>query len=141
MPIFSIHGNHDDPVGDDNLSTLDQLASNNYINYFGRQNSIQNLKITPFLIKKGEIKLAIYGIGHMKDERLNLAFENQTIRFEKPLDQSGRCDESYFNILVLHQNKYKGYMVGASHRNSILDSRIPNWFNLCIWGHEHESIP
>jgi double-strand break repair protein MRE11 len=23
MPIFSIHGNHDDPVGVENLSTLD----------------------------------------------------------------------------------------------------------------------
>ena len=32
-------------------------------------------------------------------------------------------------------------MVGASLRNSILDSRVPSWFNLCIWGHEHESIP
>jgi len=32
-------------------------------------------------------------------------------------------------------------MVGASHRSSILDSRIPDWFNLAIWGHEHECIP
>lgn len=50
MPIFSIHGNHDDPTGVENISSLDQLQSNNYINYFGRQNSIQNLEIKPFLI-------------------------------------------------------------------------------------------
>ena len=87
------------------------------------------------------MKLAIYGIGHMKDERLNLAFENGTIQFERPTDDQGQIDDSYFNILVLHQNKFKGHMVGASHRNSILASRVPSWFNLCIWGHEHESIP
>ena len=102
MPIFSIHGNHDDPIGDDNLSTLDQLDSNNYINYFGRQNSIQYIRVTPFLIKKGQIKLAIYGIGHMKDERLNLAFENNSIIFEWPTNANGERDQSYFSILVLH---------------------------------------
>lgn len=32
-------------------------------------------------------------------------------------------------------------MVGASMRNSVLDSRVPPWFNLVIWGHEHECIP
>ena len=74
MPIFSIHGNHDDPVGLENLSSLDLMNSNNYINYFGRQNSIQDLEITPFLIRKGAIKVAIYGIGHMREERLNMAF-------------------------------------------------------------------
>ena len=26
-------------------------------------------------------------------------------------------------------------------RNSVLETRVPNWFNLVIWGHEHESIP
>ena len=31
--------------------------------------------------------------------------------------------------------------MGASMRDSILDTRVPNWFNLVIWGHEHESIP
>ena len=49
--------------------------------------------------------------------------------------------ESYFNILVLHQNKYKGNAVGASKRNCILESAIPPWLNLVIWGHEHECIP
>ncbi len=32
-------------------------------------------------------------------------------------------------------------MVGASMRNSVLETRVPEWFNLVIWGHEHESIP
>ena len=141
LPIFSIHGNHDSPVGENNISTLDQLNSNNYINYFGRQQSIVTLKITPILIIKGEIKLAIYGIGHMKDERLNLAFENNLVHFDKPLNELGEIDDSFSNILVLHQNKFKGHMVGASKRNSILESTIPKWFDFVIWGHEHESIP
>jgi double-strand break repair protein MRE11 len=99
------------------------------------------MKVVPFLVKKGSVKLAIYGIGHMKEERLNLALENQTIVFDRPLDEYEQADESYFNILVLHQNKYKGNAVGASKRNCILESAIPPWLNLVIWGHEHECIP
>jgi hypothetical protein len=41
----------------------------------------------PFLVKKGSVKLAVYGIGHMKEERLNLAFENGNIVFERPHDE------------------------------------------------------
>jgi double-strand break repair protein MRE11 len=57
------------------LSTLDQASSNNYINYFGKVTNIEKIEVKPILFEKGETKLAIYGIGHMNDERLNLAFE------------------------------------------------------------------
>lgn len=37
LPIFSIHGNHDDPTrdGGDLLAALDLLAISNMVNYFG----------------------------------------------------------------------------------------------------------
>lgn len=57
--------------------------------------------------------MAIYGIGHMRDERLNLAFEEGTITFKQQLDSNGEPDKSFFNLLVLHQNKYKGHGLGA----------------------------
>ena len=36
LPVFSIHGNHDDPAGDGGLAALDLLSTANLINYFGR---------------------------------------------------------------------------------------------------------
>lgn len=36
LPVFTIHGNHDDPSGDQNLSAVDVLSSCNLVNYFGR---------------------------------------------------------------------------------------------------------
>jgi hypothetical protein len=40
----------------------------------------------------------------MKDERLNIAFKEKKIRFRRP----SKNPEEYFNILVLHQNRFKG---------------------------------
>jgi len=77
LPIFWIHGNHDDPVGLDMLSTLDQASTNHYINYFAKVTNIEKIELTPILFEKGNTKIALYGIGHMRDERLNLAFEQK----------------------------------------------------------------
>ena len=43
LPIFSIHGNHDDPTregGSDALAALDLLAVTNLVNYFGRSEQV-----------------------------------------------------------------------------------------------------
>ncbi len=141
MPVFSIHGNHDDPVGLEQLSTLDQLSCNHYINYFGKVTNIEKFIIKPVLLSKGNTKIALYGIGHMKDERLNIAFENGKIQFERPINSQNRVDETWFNILVLHQNKYKGVALGASRKSCVMEETIPSWFDFVVWGHEHESIP
>ena len=49
--------------------------------------------------------------------------------------------EEWFNILVIHQNRFKGFFVGANKRDSIVEGLIPPFIDLVIWGHEHESIP
>jgi double-strand break repair protein MRE11 len=36
MPVFIIHGNHDDPSGDNKYSALDILSSAGLLNYFGK---------------------------------------------------------------------------------------------------------
>ncbi len=36
LPVFTIHGNHDDPAGAENLSAVDILSSCNLVNYFGK---------------------------------------------------------------------------------------------------------
>ncbi|CDW75302.1 dna repair exonuclease [Stylonychia lemnae] len=137
LPIFSIHGNHDDPSGLEFFSSLDMVSANNYVNYFGKVKNIEQIEVQPILFTKGDSKIALYGIGHMKDERLNMAFENKTIKFKRP----NQDKDKWFNILVLHQNKYKGVALGASKRCSIMENIIPQFFDLVIWAHEHESIP
>lgn len=43
LPVFTIHGNHDDPAGADNLSAVDVLSTCNLVNYFGKAVSILTL--------------------------------------------------------------------------------------------------
>ena len=56
LPIFTIHGNHDDPSGSDNLSAVDILSSCKLVNYFGKHMlsgaSGQRLTISPILLQK-----------------------------------------------------------------------------------------
>lgn len=49
LPIFAIHGNHDDPSrdpGGDLLAALDILAVSNLVNYFGRHDEIEKVRRT-----------------------------------------------------------------------------------------------
>jgi len=43
LPVFTIHGNHDDPAGADNLSAVDVLSTCNLVNYFGKAVSVFTL--------------------------------------------------------------------------------------------------
>jgi DNA repair exonuclease SbcCD nuclease subunit len=36
LPIFTIHGNHDDPSGANSLSAVDLLSTTSLVNYFGK---------------------------------------------------------------------------------------------------------
>lgn len=56
LPIFTIHGNHDDPTGADNLSAVDVLSSCRLVNYFGKHllagSNIGKVTLSPILIQK-----------------------------------------------------------------------------------------
>lgn len=56
IPVLSIHGNHDDPTGEHNLSAMDTLAAAGLVNYFGKANTSchQGIDITPVLVQKGK---------------------------------------------------------------------------------------
>ena len=74
IPLFSIHGNHDDPTGYGNLCSLDLLHSAGLVNYFGKAVSLDKIQISPLLLQKGSTKLALYGLGSVRDERLHRMF-------------------------------------------------------------------
>lgn len=121
MPVFTIHGNHDDPAGvrrrvaravrgaasdarpaqSGSLSALDLLSVANFVNYFGKAPSVDNIEMYPILLEKGTTKVALYGLGNVRDERLYRTFEQRRVRLMRPLEQR----EHWFNILVLHQNR------------------------------------
>eukprot|EP00804_Cyclotella_cryptica_P027874 CCRYP_003783-RB/>CCRYP_003783-RB protein AED:0.15 eAED:0.15 QI:266/1/1/1/1/0.8/5/1732/878 len=159
LPIFAIHGNHDDPTrdgGTEMLSALDLLSVSNLINYFGRQDQVDNVQVSPVLLQKGETKVALYGMGSMRDERLNRMWQGKKVRFLRPeedTDQSrhrrnnedGEEDDdengpsnssSWFNIFTLHQNRD----LGRGSKNCVHESMIPEWMDLVVWGHEHECL-
>ena len=137
MPIFSIHGNHDSPIGLELLSSMDQLSENSYINYFGKTSDIQSVQVEPVLLTKGRSKIALYGVGHIKDARFNLLLERKELEWLRPVTKDNEIDESYFNILVVHQNRYKGANT-FSNRDSLTDESLPEFVDIVIWGHEHE---
>jgi double-strand break repair protein MRE11 len=140
LPVFSIHGNHDDPSRDGGNSemyaALDLLDVANLVNYFGKQEDTKNIKINPVLMQKGSTKVALYGLGSMRDERLNRMWrgkDGSSLSFTKP--QQGDGDEKkWFNIFALHQNR--DYGRGSS--NCVKEDMIPDWMDFVCWGHEHE---
>ena len=55
LPIFAIHGNHDDPSRDggaESLAALDLLSVSKYVNYFGKADAVDEIEIQPILIRK-----------------------------------------------------------------------------------------
>ena len=130
LPVFSIHGNHDDPAGDGGLAALDLLATANLINYFGRCDNFEKISLSPVLITKGATKLALYGLGHVRDERLGRCFERKDVRVARPVEDR----DEWFSILALHQNRLpRG--AGLNAKGYIRDSQLPACIDLVVWGH------
>lgn len=132
LPIFIIHGNHDDPSGLENFSSID-IYSGKEVNYFGKIYNYEEFEMYPILFVKGSTKIAVYGIGNIKDERLYIALQNKKVNFNRPEDH--KC---WFNIFVVHQNRFRGHYAQKARKNYLPENFIPSFIDLVIWGHEHE---
>ncbi|KAG8823390.1 meiotic recombination [Serendipita sp. 400] len=140
IPFFSIHGNHDDPQGvgghEGALCALDLLSVTGLVNYIGKADitdepSAQDgvgTNIRPVLLRKGDTRLAIYGVGNVKDQRLHHQLRSNKIKMFTPQDK-----DDWFNILMLHQNRVKR---GAME--SVPEGMFDDMIDLVIWGHEHD---
>lgn len=144
IPVFSIHGNHDDPQGADTdgpLSALDVLSAAGLLNYFGRvelaadsrskrkATDDEMIKLRPILLRKGDTRVALYGIGNVKDERLVYELESNHVCMYRPAEEP----DAWFNVLVVHQNR-----AAHSTRGFIPESAFDDSVDLVVWGHEHE---
>lgn len=129
IPVFSIHGNHDDPTGADTLCALDILSCAGYVNHFGRSMSVEKIDISPVLLQKGSTKIALYGLGSIPDERLYRMFLNKKVTMLRPKED----ENAWFNLFVIHQNRSK-----HGNTNFIPEQFLDDFIDLVIWGHEHE---
>ncbi|KAJ5102409.1 Mre11 DNA-binding [Penicillium alfredii] len=131
IPIFSIHGNHDDPSGEGHLAALDLLQVSGLLNYYGRTPESDNIEIKPVLLQKGRTKLALYGMSNVRDERLFRTFRDGKVKFFQPSVQKS----DWFNLMSVHQNHHAYTETGYLPENF-----LPEFLDLVIWGHEHECL-
>ncbi|KIJ33528.1 hypothetical protein M422DRAFT_783118 [Sphaerobolus stellatus SS14] len=139
IPVFSIHGNHDDPQGtgpDGALSALDLISVTGLLNYFGKSDLSANdndpqsggITIKPVLLRKGNTRLGLYGIGNVKDVRMHYELRSNRVRMYMPTDK-----DDWFNMLLIHQNRVKH---GA--QQSVPEGMFDDSVDLVVWGHEHD---
>lgn len=129
LPVFTIHGNHDDPTGKNPLCYLEALSASGLINYFGKYINMDEIAIRPLLLQKGNTKLALYGLGSVPEERLHRFFLHNKIKFLKPQEHR----REWFNLLTVHQNR-------VPHGTKYLPEKfLGSLPDLVVWGHEHQS--
>lgn len=126
IPIFSINGNHDEPTGTGGLSAMDLLSVTNLVNYYGKADLIDEIYIRPLVLEKGKTRVALFGLGALRNERLYHTFEKGKVHWQFP-------EEETFNIFSIHQNR-------ASHtpKGHIPPHFLPHALDIVFWGHEHE---
>ena len=127
LPIFTIHGNHDDPTGPGNISVLDILSEAGMINYFGKSNRVDKIEVEPLVLQKGSNKLALFGLGAVRNERLYRTFSQNNVQFLE-------TQEDAFNLFIIHQNRVK-----HGEKSYIKPEFIPPSMDLVFWGHEHNN--
>lgn len=64
------------------------------------------IAIRPVLLRKGNTHLGLYGVGNVKDARMHFELRSNRVRMFMPRDK-----ENWFNILLLHQNRYVWVML------------------------------
>lgn len=92
LPIFTIHGNHDYPSNDfGKISVCDLLHASNYVNYFGKHLNLtdkgqKKIVVKPIIFQKNKLstRLAIYGLGFIKDAKLHRMLQENLVIFEEP---------------------------------------------------------
>ncbi|CAL8108970.1 unnamed protein product [Calicophoron daubneyi] len=129
IPIFAIHGNHDDPSGPGGLCAGDVLHAAGLVNLFGKATSVERIDVNPILLRKGSTRLAIYGVGAMREERVHRLFLNHKVTFYRPTDEP----DNWFSLCAVHQNRSRH---GAT--NYLPEHFLPTFLDLIVWGHEHE---
>jgi double-strand break repair protein MRE11 len=99
-------------------------------------NGVGQISMYPVLLQKGSTKVALYGLGNIRDERLNRMFQTpHAVQWIRPESLEGCPTSEWFNIFVLHQNRVK-----TNPKNAINEHFLARFLDFVIWGHEHECL-
>jgi double-strand break repair protein MRE11 len=82
------------------------------VTYFGRQELpgdastdeealASGIQVKPVLLKKGNTKLAMFGVGNIRDERFHAEMRKNRISMFRPAENP----HEWFNLLLIHQNR------------------------------------
>lgn len=105
------------------------------------------IAVRPVLLRKGNTHLGMYGIGNVKDQRMHFELRSNRVRMFMPRDK-----DSWFNILLLHQNRYGFFtrllalvtqvpmIFSVKHgpQESVPEGMFDDSIDLIVWGHEHD---
>jgi double-strand break repair protein MRE11 len=106
MPMFVIHGNHDEPTH--GSSPLKTLGEAHLINYFGVPKSA-SFECTPILMQKRSApnegvavasgphvltRMALYGMGYMSDSIVRSLFSSDSVKIVQPDEVIPPSDEA-----------------------------------------------
>uniref|UniRef100_A0A2K5X696 Uncharacterized protein n=1 Tax=Macaca fascicularis TaxID=9541 RepID=A0A2K5X696_MACFA len=89
IPVFSIHDNHDDPMGAHARCALGIVSCVEF-----------KINISLVLLEKGSTKIALYDLGSIPDERLYRMFVNKKVTMLR----SKEDENSWFNLFETHLN-------------------------------------
>ncbi|CAM6109413.1 unnamed protein product [Calypogeia fissa] len=99
-------------------------------------NGVGQIVLHPILIQKGSTKVALYGLGNIRDERLNRMFQvPHAVQWIRPASQEDCAVSDWFNLFVIHQNRVK-----SNPKNAVNEHFLAQFLDLVIWGHEHECL-
>jgi double-strand break repair protein MRE11 len=92
------------------LSALDILSACGLINYMGKFDlpvtdpnasaDSAGITIRPVMLRKGNTRLGLYGVGNVKDQRMHFELRSNRVKMYMPYDK-----HSWFNIMLVHQNR------------------------------------
>lgn len=129
LPVFSIHGNHDDPTGSNPISSIETLSSAGLINYFGKYTNLDNINLSPILLKKGDVQIALYGLGSINEERLHRILKHGKLNYLAPDNPV-----KWFKMIVVHQNR-----VTHTTKKHLPERFLTDLPDFVVWGHEHDT--
>jgi double-strand break repair protein MRE11 len=91
------------------------------VNYIGKVDlplndaSAEGIAVRPVLLRKGNTHLGLYGVGNVKDARMHFELRSNRVKMYVPKDKN-----DWFNLLLLHQNRYREGNQSRSLRNLTL---------------------
>ena len=107
----------------------------NLVNYFGKTANVESIEVSPLLLQKGTTRLALYGLGSCRDERLHRMMRRKNVTFLRPEGEGeGEGEEGadeWFSLLVLHQNRYN-HCCGRGRKMFQFFCGLATKISLCI---------